>query len=746
MNNQCKNQPAASQGSPLCSSISTCCPSSPASTPTSPPSASLRHQFRIANMDCSAEESEIRRSLEPLAEIRGLHFDLGARILTITAEESAIPSALEAISKSGFKPEPLNSNKDERHNSDGQPTRFWISWGKLIAALGLALLAEAIAFAFPGDPWFAATGMALALAAIFLSGFGVYAKGLVALRQMRLNINALMTVAVTGAFLIGQWPEAAMVMALYAIAEAIEAMAVDRARGAIKSLLALAPEDAEVRQEDGSWLRIDIKSVALNSIVRVRPGERIPLDGIVTLGQSAVDQSPVTGESLPVDKTPGDELYAGTINQASALEFRVTTTATDSTLSRIIKLVEEAQAGRAPTQRFVDRFAAIYTPAVFVLAILIALLLPWLTEITWIQAIYKALVLLVIACPCALVVSTPVSVVSGLAAGARRGILIKGGVYLEEARKIKAVALDKTGTITEGKPTLVAFEPIDASIAREQLEQLAKSLAIRSDHPVSKAIAQGLQITPQNVGDFQAVAGRGVQGTLDGNPYVLANHRWIEERAQCSSELKERLAEHEAAGRTVTILANKDRVLALFAVADTIKPSSIEAIIRLKALGVTPVMLTGDNAATARTVGRLAGIDEVRGNLLPEDKLEAIGEFQRGYGVTAMTGDGINDAPALAKADIGFAMGAAGTHTAMEAADVVVMNDDLCRLPETIRLSKRTHAILWQNIILALGIKLIFLLLAVFDDASMWMAVFADMGASLLVVFNGLRLLKIRND
>jgi Cd2+/Zn2+-exporting ATPase len=697
-------------------------------------------------MDCSAEESEIRRSLEPLAEIRGLHFDLGARILTITAEESAIPSALEAISKSGFKPEPLNSNKDERHNSDGQPTRFWISWGKLIAALGLALLAEAIAFAFPGDPWFAATGMALALAAIFLSGFGVYAKGLVALRQMRLNINALMTVAVTGAFLIGQWPEAAMVMALYAIAEAIEAMAVDRARGAIKSLLALAPEDAEVRQEDGSWLRIDIKSVALNSIVRVRPGERIPLDGIVTLGQSAVDQSPVTGESLPVDKTPGDELYAGTINQASALEFRVTTTATDSTLSRIIKLVEEAQAGRAPTQRFVDRFAAIYTPAVFVLAILIALLLPWLTEITWIQAIYKALVLLVIACPCALVVSTPVSVVSGLAAGARRGILIKGGVYLEEARKIKAVALDKTGTITEGKPTLVAFEPIDASIAREQLEQLAKSLAIRSDHPVSKAIAQGLQITPQNVGDFQAVAGRGVQGTLDGNPYVLANHRWIEERAQCSSELKERLAEHEAAGRTVTILANKDRVLALFAVADTIKPSSIEAIIRLKALGVTPVMLTGDNAATARTVGRLAGIDEVRGNLLPEDKLEAIGEFQRGYGVTAMTGDGINDAPALAKADIGFAMGAAGTHTAMEAADVVVMNDDLCRLPETIRLSKRTHAILWQNIILALGIKLIFLLLAVFDDASMWMAVFADMGASLLVVFNGLRLLKIRND
>lgn len=696
-------------------------------------------------MDCSSEESEIRRSMDSIAGIQGLHFNLSERILTIKAEDSAIPSALEAIKKAGFKPEPLHPESETTQNGIEQPAGFWGAWGKLIAALGLALLAEAMAFAFPGHLGFAATGMGLALAAIFLSGFGVYVKGLAALRQARLNINALMTVAVTGAVLIGQWPEAAMVMALYAIAEAIEARAVDRARGAIKSLLAMSPEDAEVRQEDGTWARFGIKSVALNSIVRVRPGERIPLDGTVMLGQSAVDQSPVTGESLPVDKTPGDEVYAGTINQAAALEFKVTAPASDSTLARIIKAVEEAQSGRAPTQRFVDRFAAIYTPAVFVLAILIALLLPWLLGITWMQATYKALVLLVIACPCALVISTPVSVVSGLAAGARRGILIKGGVYLEEARKIKAVALDKTGTITEGKPKLVAFEPVDTTMAREELEQLAKSLAARSDHPVSKAIDHGLLVVPQDVAEFQAIPGRGVQGVLDGHPYVLANHRWIEERAQCSSQLEERLAKHEQEGRTVTILANKERVLALFAVADTIKPSSIEAISDMKKLGVMPIMLTGDNVSTARTVGHLAGIDEVRGNLLPEDKLQAIGELQSRYGVTAMTGDGINDAPALAKADVGFAMGAAGTHTAMEAADVVVMNDDLRRLPETIRLSKQTHVILWENISLALGIKLIFLILAVFDDASMWMAVFADMGASLLVVFNGLRLLKFRH-
>ena len=735
----CADQPEQTPASTSCCGASTCASAlSPVQDPSVVSSAPVGSRFRIANMDCSSEESEIRQALDKVVGIHRLHFNLGERVLTISADVVAIPPALEAIKKAGFKPEPLPQETDNHQ----VPTGFWSSWGKLILALGLALIAEAIAFAFPTNQWIAAIGMVLALGAIFLSGFGVYAKGLTALRQARLNINALMTVAVTGAFLIGQWPEAAMVMALYAIAEAIEARAVDRARGAIKSLLAMSPELAEVRQNDGTWIRMNVKLVTLDSVVRIAPGERVPLDGTITVGQSAVDQSPLTGESLPVDKTPGDEVYAGTINQAAALEIRVTSLASDSTLSRIIKAVEEAQATRAPTQRFVDQFAAIYTPAVFVLALLVALLLPWVAGVTWLQAIYKGLVLLVIACPCALVISTPVSVVSGLAAGARRGILIKGGVYLEEARKIKAVALDKTGTITEGKPKLVAFEAIALDEPQDRIERLAKSLAVRSDHPVSKAIAQGLTESTQEVVAFEAVAGRGVQGVIDGHPYILANHRWIEERNQCSSALEARLAEHEGAGRTVTILANRDRVIALFSVADTIKTSSTQAIAQLKTLGVTPIMLTGDNALTAKTVGHKAGISEIRGNLLPEDKLKAIEEFQGQYGVTAMAGDGINDAPALAKSNIGFAMGAAGTHTAMEAADIVVMNDDLRRLPETIRLSKQTHVILWQNITLALGIKAVFLLMAIFDDASMWMAVFADMGASLLVVFNGLRLLK----
>jgi Cd2+/Zn2+-exporting ATPase len=611
--------------------------------------------------------------------------------------------------------------------------------------LGLALAAEGLDFAFADGGAAKLAGLALAALAVGLAGISVYVEGIAALWRGRLNINGLMAVAVTGAFLIGQWPEAAMVMALYAIAEAIEARAADRARDAISSLLAMRPESAEALGDDGNWTRVAVENVAVDATVRIGPGERIPLDGVVTRGRGTVDQSPVTGESLPADKEPGDELYAGTINQAAALEMRVTSTASNSTLARIIHAVEEAQATRAPTQRFVDRFAAIYTPAIFALALAVALAAPWFSDWTWEQALYKALVLLVIACPCALVISTPVTVVSGLAAGARRGILIKGGAYLESARRIKFIALDKTGTITTGRPVLTAFEPLDADAGQEALAAFARSLAARSDHPVSRAIAEGLSAATREVEMFHAMPGRGARGMIGGQAYVLANHRWIEEHGQCAPALERYLERHEDAGRSVTFLADERRVLAICAVADAIKPTCAQAVAELKSLGVTTAMLTGDNLAAARAAAAQAGIDEVRANLLPEDKLRAIDEFRDRFGLTAMAGDGINDAPALARADIGFAMGAAGAHTAMEAADVVVMNDDPRRLPEAIRLSRRTCAVLWQNIGLALGIKLAFLLLAVFGNATMWMAVFADMGTSLLVVFNGLRLLRGTN-
>ncbi|MDH6593674.1 Cd2+/Zn2+-exporting ATPase [Variovorax sp. TBS-050B] len=719
-------------------------PAAPAAGITDLPNGARR--FRIPTMDCAVEESEIRRALEPVAGIRSLRFRLGERTLAISADEAALPDALAAIRKAGFKPEALDDAPPRAAATGAGPGGLVNGeFMRLLAALLLAIAAESVAFFAPEGTASTVAEMALALGAIALAGLDTYRKGFAALLRGRLNINALMAVAVTGAFLIGQWPEAAMVMALYAIAELIEARAVDRARNAIQGLLALAPETAELRQPDGSWQAVRADAVALDAIVRIRPGERVPLDGVVTAGASAIDQSPVTGESIPVDKTVGDAVFAGTINQAAALEFRVTAAAADTTLARIIHAVEEAQSTRAPTQRFVDRFAAVYTPAVFVLALAVALLTPWLMGWSWLQAAYKALVLLVIACPCALVISTPVTVVSALASAARRGILIKGGTYLEEARRLRAVAFDKTGTLTEGRPRLVASALVNAAGGADEraVFAIAASLAARSDHPVSKAIAEGLAAQDAApVEGFRALPGRGVQAELAGRGYVLANHRLIEEKGLCSPALEAALKAHEEAGRTVTLLASDEAVLALFAVADTIRPASRAALAELRALGVAPVMLTGDNAATARAIGAQAGIDDVRGNLLPEEKRDAVKALQQRYGRAGMAGDGINDAPALAQADIGFAMGGAGTDVAMEAADVVVMNDDLRRVAETIRLSRRAHAVLWQNITLALGIKGVFFVLAVFGNATMWMAVFADMGASLLVVANGLRLMR----
>ena len=702
-------------------------------------------------MDCAVEESDIRRALDKVEGIRSLNFQLGDRTVAINAPDEVMPAALAAIKKSGYEPVAVESStdadgetsdRDHAGHDHGQGTSAW----RLGLALALALAAEGAHYLAGDAPTLKYVGLALAAVAIWLAGVETYTKGLKALRYGKLNINALMSVAVTGAFFIGQWPEAAMVMALYAIAELIEAKAADRARNAIKGLVALAPEEAQVQQPDGSWTTMLSKQVELDAIVRIRPGERVPLDGVITEGSSAVNQAPVTGESLPVDCTVGDKLFAGTINETGELQFRVTAAAANTTLARIIHAVEEAQGSRAPTQRFVDRFAAIYTPAVFVFAVAVALLTPWLMGLTWLDAVYKALVLLVVACPCALVISTPVTVVSALAAAARRGILIKGGTYLEDARNLKAIALDKTGTITEGKPRLVEWLALDTSLENARIGQIAMSLADRSDHPVSMAIAQGLELPTDDVQAFTALPGRGVQGAIAAQTYVLGNHRLVEERNQSTSEIESALATHESQGRTVTLLASEAGVLALFAVADTIKESSREAIAELKALGVTAIMLTGDNQATAQTIAGHAGIDEVQGSLLPEDKLTEIKALQARFGATGMTGDGINDAPALAQAEIGFAMGGAGTDTAMEAADVVIMNDDLRRIPETIRLSRSTHTVLVQNISLALGIKAVFMVLALFGSATMWMAVFADMGATLLVVANGLRLLKAREQ
>ena len=694
--------------------------------------------IRIMQMDCPTEEALLRKKLGGMPGVAGMEFNLMQRVLTVTHEPKAIEPILEAVRSLGFTPEVVN-NLSAQVEPVPEPVKPW--WPLAVAGAA-AIASEAVQWA--GQPtWMTAL---LALTAVLFSGLTTYKKGWIAIRNGNLNINALMSIAVTGALLLGQWPEAAVVMVLFTIAELIEAKSLDRARNAIKSLIQLAPERATVLQGDSTWSEVAAKTVALNARVRIKPGERIALDGKIVSGQSTINQAPITGESLPVEKSVGDDVFAGTVNESGSFEYLVTAAAGDSTLARIIHAVEEAQGVRAPTQRFVDQFARIYTPVVFAIAVAIAILPPLFMGGDWFTWVYKALVLLVIACPCALVISTPVTIVSGLAAAARQGILIKGGVYLEEGRRLAWLALDKTGTITHGKPAQTDFAVLNGANDME-VRSLAASLASRSDHPVSMALskaATGDGIALRPVDCFEALPGRGTKGLIDGKLYHLGNHRLIHEQGRCSNELEARLSALEEQGKTVILLVDEQGVLGLFAVADTVKESSRQAIAELHALGIKTIMLTGDNAHTARAIAAQVGIDEARGDLLPDDKLKVIESKLSKEGAVGMVGDGINDAPALARADIGFAMGAAGTGTAIETADVALMDDDLRKLPRFVRLSRKTHALLVQNIVLALGIKAVFLVLTLTGAGTMWMAVFADVGASLLVVANGLRLVQFR--
>nr|AFS51424.1 CadA [uncultured bacterium] len=701
------------------------------------PTADARlSSFRIDAMDCPTEQTLIQNKLGKLAGVQQLEFNLINRVLGVTHDLPSTAPIIDAIKSLGMQAEPL-----EQGVETPAPAPEKKPWWPLALSGVTALAAEVIHFTDAGPDWVVAI---IALISILSGGLSTYKKGWIALKNLNLNINALMSIAVTGAILIGQWPEAAMVMFLFTVAELIEARSLDRARNAISGLMQMTPEQATVLQPDGSWVLQDVKTIGLGARVRVRPGERIGLDGDVVSGSSTIDQAPITGESLPVEKTVGDKVFAGTINQSGSLEYSVTAEASNSTLARIIHAVEQAQGARAPTQRFVDRFSKIYTPAVFIFALAVAVIPPLFMGAAWFDWIYRALVLLVVACPCALVISTPVTIVSGLAAAARKGILVKGGVYLEGGYKLDYLALDKTGTITHGKPVQTDYLSLDPT-TDATAPAIAAALAGRSDHPVSLAIANAAvdkQWAPLVVDNFEALAGRGVRGDINGQTYHLGNHRLVEDLGLCSPALEEKLFALEKQGKSVVLLLDQSGPLALFAVADTVKESSREAIQQLHDLGIKTLMLTGDNVHTAQAIAAQVGIDQAQGDLLPTDKLQAIEAlYAQGHKV-GMVGDGINDAPALARAEIGFAMAAAGTDTAIETADVALMDDDLRKIPTFIRLSRQTSSILKQNIALALVIKAIFLGVTFAGIATMWMAVFADMGVSLLVVFNGLRLLR----
>ena len=689
--------------------------------------------YRVEELDCATEENDLRAALTPLAGVRSLDFDLVGRQVRVR-HDLVSPAPIEAaIRELGMRPSVVNG-------TEGAPLVRSLSRRSIIVTVLAGLLAVASEVTvIAGSDEQSLLVAVLAAGAIALGGRDTLRKGFQALRSLRMTMSLLMSVAVIGAIAIGQWPEAAVVIWLFGVAELIEALSLERARNAIRSLVGLAPETASMRSDD-SWVQMPTGEVPLDAVILVKPGERIALDGRVTSGSSSVNQAPITGESIPVAKAVGDPVFAGTINERGTLEIEVTAAKGEGTLDRIARSIQEAQADKAPAQRFVDRFAAVYTPAVFAMAIVVAVVPVVTGHGSFRDWFYRALVLLVLACPCALVISTPVTVVSGLGGAARRGILIKGGVHLENARKIRTVALDKTGTLTHGTPVLTDLVNL-GDLTNDEILRIAASIEALSEHPVAHAVVTSYTGPLDTVEEFESITGRGVRACISGTTYTLGNHRLAEESGMCGPDLEQILERLENEAKTAIVLMNAVPI-AVLAVADTLRSNSRQAIDDLKALGVTTIMLTGDNQRTATAIASQAGIGDARGDLLPDDKLRIITELVALAGPVAMVGDGVNDAPALAKANLGIAMGAAGTDTAIETADIALMDDDPRKIAETIRISAHTAHVLWQNISVALGVKAVFLALTLAGTASLWIAVLADMGASLVVIANGLRLLR----
>jgi Zn2+/Cd2+-exporting ATPase len=692
----------------------------------------------VPGLDCPAEEELIRNKFKNQSKIIQLDFNFIAQEVTIRHQLTEVQILIETLRSLGMRA----TIKTTQQSMQIMPAQ--LSWWWLGLAGCLASAAEIMGFVKEQEQH--PVVIILAVLAILLSGKHTIMKGIIALRTFTLNINFLMMIAITGAMLIGEWPEAAMVTVLFAIAERIESYSMDKARQAISNLITIAPEVANVQTEKADWQIKPLNEINAGEIIWVKPGERVPLDGILVSGESSVNQSPITGESMPVKKNIGDTVYAGTINERGSFKFRVQANSSNTLLAKIIRAVQQAQAERAPTQRFVEKFAHYYTPLMVLLAILIAVLPPLMGGLPFYPWLYKALVLLVIACPCALVISTPLTIVSGLTAAAKHGVLIKGGVYLELGHKLTALALDKTGTITQGKPIVTQFISLSQQDDKSLL-QLAASLDIHSEHPIATAIVNRWQqlysdATLLPVSNFEAIVGKGVTGIIKGQRFYVGNHQLVEDKQICSPKIEALLEQLEKAGNTTIIVATDRQALAVLAVADTIRETSIQAIQSLHQLNIKTIMMTGDNKLTAQAVASHVGIDEVLANLLPTDKLTNMNNLLQKYHHVGMVGDGINDAPALAKATIGFAMGK-GTDTAIETADVALMDDNLKKLAFFISLSRRTASVLKQNISLAIGIKALFFVLALMNLSTLWLAVFADMGASLLVVGNGLRLLYI---
>ena len=716
--------------------------------------------LRIQGMDCVEEVTILKREIGPLVGGEAhLAFDVLKGEMTVlpTALDHGLEVILRAVQKTGMKAVPL---QDRQQQATEIPS-WWAQHGRLTLTVvsGALTLAGLLLHRVTAGSWAAAFGsegmgltvsLALPVRVIYALAViaGVYLvlpKAWFSLRRGRPDMNLLMTLAVCGAVGIGEWFEAATVSFLFALSLTLESWSVHRARRAIERLLELAPSVVRVIEAGGTVRESAPEAVAVGTIFQIRPGERIALDGEVVRGTSDVNQAPITGESVPVTKEAGGTVFAGTVNGAGTLEVRSTKTSGDTTLAHIIRLVGEAQQKRTPSEQWVDAFARYYTPAVLAIAVAVFLVPTVLLGQPVGHWLYQALVLLVIACPCALVISTPVSVVAALAAAARNGVLVKGGVHMETPAKLKAIAMDKTGTLTEGRPSVVEVVAMSGHTATELLERAA-AMEAHSDHPLARAIleycaAQG--ITPVPADEFSIIPGLGATARWMGKEYWLGSHRFLETRGQETPAVHQQLEELSRTGRTVVVIGNETHVCGFLALVDKIRPEAAAMVQNLRAAGVEHVvMLSGDNAGTAAAIGREAGVTEIRADLLPADKVAAIAELVERYGTVAMVGDGINDAPALALATLGIAMGAAGSDTALEAADVALMSDDLSKLPWLIQHSRRMLGIIRANIVIALSVKALFVVLTILGHASLWAAIAADTGISLLVIFNALRLLR----
>jgi len=745
-----QKQPEAAFGEADDGCVDDCCSGAeetleaPAATPRSREVASIsetpegraslghleRTVVRVEGMDCASCAATVEKRVGQLPGVHRAVVTFAAGRLDAEHEPGLALEEIErAVRDAGYGVE--RAQEVERPPFWRTPRAISVLASALLLVLGLAL-------SVAGASEVASVGTYLA--AIVVGGVPIFRAALAGLRTRHMDMNVLMSAATIGAVGIGEWAEAAFVVVLFAAGNALQVYAIDRTRGAVRALARLAPDEVLVRRGDSERL-VGAGEVAVGETVIVRPGERLALDGEVVEGRTTVDESPVTGESTPVEKGPGDAVYSGSLNGGGGVVVRVLREASDSTLQRIARLVEEAQATKAPAEQFVERFSRLYTPIVVAVAVILAVVPPVLGGEfgTW---FYRALALLIIACPCALVISTPVTVVSGIGAASRRGILVKGGAALEAAGRLKALAFDKTGTLTEGRPVVSRVVPLDGRDEAEVL-QLAAALERRSEHPLAHAIlsaANEVDLPP--VAGFRSLAGRGAEGKVGGKGYLIGSPRLYAERGLVLGGATEALEAVERAGETPVILGSEESILAVFGIADAVRPDSRTTLESLREAGVGElVMLTGDAEAPARRIAEDLGIS-YRAQLLPEQKVQAVRNLVSEHGDVGMVGDGVNDAPALAASSVGFAMGAAGTDVALETADVALMQDDLPKLAEAVRLSRSAEGFIKQNVAVSILIKGLFVLLAPFGLVALWLAVLADMGTSIAVTLNGLRLFR----